>query len=175
MVHANTPIDSVQRFVGKIELGIIPHVIDTVVFVKDGQIQNVYSLLLTVKVPSGMTEQDLARPVVQISDFETGLPRYEIYTFGEENVVMPVSESAQTGTAVDRLAEKAVLDAVQRYDPTARVSIVSPGRAQVHVSAQHMARIIGRSGSNVMHLERTLGIKLDIQKHGNSDDKYATP
>ena len=38
-----------------------------------------------------------------------------------------------------------------------------------------MARIIGRSGSNVMHLERTLGIKLDIQKHGNSDDKYATP
>ena len=175
VVHANTPIDSVQRFVGKIELGIIPHVIDTVVFVKDGQIQNVYSLLLTVKVPSGMTEQDLARPVVQISDFETGLPRYEIYTFGEENVVMPVSESAQTGTAVDRLAEKAVLDAVQRYDPTARVSIVSPGRAQVHVSAQHMARIIGRSGSNVMHLERTLGIKLDIQKHGNSDDKYATP
>ena len=134
VVHANTPIDSVQRFVGKIELGIIPHVIDTVVFVKDGQIQNVYSLLLTVKVPSGMTEQDLARPVVQISDFETGLPRYEIYTFGEENVVMPVSESAQTGTAVDRLAEKAVLDAVQRYDPTARVSIVSPGRAQVHVT-----------------------------------------
>ena len=53
------------------------------------------------------------------------------FTHGEENVVMPVSESAQTGTAVDRLAEKAVLDAVQRYDPTARVSIVSPGRAQV--------------------------------------------
>ena len=117
VVHANTPIDSVQRFVGKIELGIIPHVIDTVVFVKDGQIQNVYSLLLTVKVPSGMTEQDLARPVVQISDFETGLPRYEIYTFGEENVVMPVSESAQTGTAVDRLAEKAVLDAVSAIRP----------------------------------------------------------
>ena len=64
VVHANTPIDSVQRFVGKLELGIIPHVI-TVVFVKDGQMgQNVFSLLLTVKVPSGMTEQDLARPVV---------------------------------------------------------------------------------------------------------------
>ena len=175
VVHASTPIDSVQRFVGKIELGIIPHVIDTVVFVKDGQIQNVYSLSLTVKVPSGMTEQDLARPIVQISDFESGSPRYEIYTFGEENVVMPVSESAQTGTAVDRLAEKAVLDAITRYDPTASVSIVSPGRAQVHVSAQHMARIIGRSGSNVMHLERTLGIKLDIQKHGNSGNGYDTP
>ncbi|MDI1495311.1 MAG: Type II secretion system protein E [Cenarchaeum symbiont of Oopsacas minuta] len=175
VVHANTPIDSIQRFVGKIELGIIPHVIDTVVFVKDGKIQNVYSLTMSVKVPSGMTEQDLARPVVQISDFETGTPRYEIYTFGEENVVMPVSETAETGTAVDRLAEKAVLDAILRYDPSARVSIVSPGRARVNVSSQHMARIIGRSGSNVMHLERTLGIKLDIQKHEDSGNRYDTP
>ena len=34
VVHANSPLDAVQRFIGKIELGIIPNVLDTVVFVK---------------------------------------------------------------------------------------------------------------------------------------------
>jgi ATPase len=62
VIHANSPIDGIQRFIGKIELGIIPSVIDTVIFVKDGKISKVYQLDLKVKVPSGMTEQDLARP-----------------------------------------------------------------------------------------------------------------
>ena len=57
VVHANTPIDAIQRFVGKIELGIIPNVLDTVIYVKDGEIAKVYSLELKVKVPSGMVEQ----------------------------------------------------------------------------------------------------------------------
>ena len=39
VVHANSPLDAIQRFIGKIELGIIPNVLDTVVFVKNGGIQ----------------------------------------------------------------------------------------------------------------------------------------
>ena len=35
VVHANSPLDAIQRFIGKIELGIIPNILDTVVFVKD--------------------------------------------------------------------------------------------------------------------------------------------
>ena len=92
VLHANSPIDAVQRFIGKIELGIIPSVIDTVVFVKDGQIKKVYALQLKVKVPSGMFERDLARPVIEIQDFESQNLEYEIYTFGEENVIIPVSK-----------------------------------------------------------------------------------
>jgi len=42
VVHANTPIDAIQRFIGKIELGIIPNVLDTVIYVKDGRISKVY-------------------------------------------------------------------------------------------------------------------------------------
>ncbi len=86
VVHANSPIDAIQRFIGKIELGMIPSVIDTVVFVKDGKIAKTYELDLKVKVPSGMVEQDLARPVIEIRDFESNSLEYEIYTFGEENV-----------------------------------------------------------------------------------------
>jgi len=93
VLHANSPIDAVQRFIGKIELGTIPSVIDTVVFVMDGEIKKVYGLRLKVKVPSGMFERDLARPVIEIQDFETQNLEYEIYTFGEENVIIPVSSN----------------------------------------------------------------------------------
>ena len=105
VVHANTPLDAIQRFIGKIELGIIPSILDTVVFVKDGEITKVYELEFKVKVPSGMVEQDLARPVIDICDFESGEFEYEIYTFGEENGIMPVSKKTQNN-GIELLAAK---------------------------------------------------------------------
>ena len=78
VVHATNPIDAIQRFLGRIEMGVIPQIIDTVVFIKNGFINKVLSLKMTVKVPSGMTEADLARPVVVVMDFETGREVYEI-------------------------------------------------------------------------------------------------
>ena len=63
VVHATNPIDAIQRFIGRVEMGVIPQVIDTVVFIKNGFINEVLSLQMTVKVPSGMTEADLSRPV----------------------------------------------------------------------------------------------------------------
>ena len=95
VVHASSPLDAIQRFMGRVELGMIPHILDTIIFVKDGGIKKVYELSLTVKVPTGMTEADLARPLVEVRDFESGQIEYEIYTFGEENVVVPVSNIAK--------------------------------------------------------------------------------
>ena len=73
VIHANSPLDAIQRFIGKIELGIIPNVLDTVVFVHNGDIEKVYDLELKVKVPTGMTESDLARPVIEIRNFENNV------------------------------------------------------------------------------------------------------
>lgn len=87
VVHSTRAIDAVQRLIGRVELGMIPMVVDTVVFIKDGEIREVYSLKSTVKVPYGMREADLARPLIEVLDFETGEPHYEIYTFGEQVVV----------------------------------------------------------------------------------------
>jgi len=92
VVHATNPIDSIQRFIGKIELGMIPSIIDTVIFIREGKVSKIYSLSIRVKVPSGMTEDDLARPVVDIHDFDTGKLEYEIYTYGDATVVIPVEE-----------------------------------------------------------------------------------
>jgi len=87
VVHANSPLDAIQRFIGKIELGIIPNVLDTVVFVKDGRISKVYELELKVKVPSGMIEQDLARPVIEVRNFEDHTLEHEIVIHQEQLLV----------------------------------------------------------------------------------------
>jgi len=47
-------------------------------------------LQLTVKVPEGMESEDLARPVIIVTSFLTKEVEYEIYTFGEQIVVMPL-------------------------------------------------------------------------------------
>jgi len=92
VVHATNPIDAVQRFINKVELGMIPQIIDTVIFIKDGEVNKVLELVMKVKVPTGMTEADLARPVVEVRDFETGELEYEIYTYGEQTVVVPIKQ-----------------------------------------------------------------------------------
>ena len=92
VTHASRAIDSIQRLIGRVELGIIPHIVDTVIFIRKGNIEKIYDLKMTVKVPHGMKEQDLARPVVEVRDFETGKAEYELYCYGEEIVVIPVED-----------------------------------------------------------------------------------
>ncbi|PSH02325.1 MAG: ATPase, partial [Nanohaloarchaea archaeon QH_8_44_6] len=78
VVHASKAVDAVQRLVGRVELGMIPEVCDTVIHVENAEVAKVYKIELTVKVPEGMMEEDLARPVIQISRFENGKPEYEV-------------------------------------------------------------------------------------------------
>ena len=130
-----------------------------------GRIQKVYEIRLTVKVPSGMAEADLARPLVEVRDFESGTVEYEIYTYGEENVVVPVIEanSPISDNPMFRLAESRIKDVIRRFDPEALdISILSNNRAQVLVNKNVVPRIIGKGGSTVSELEKILGIKLDV-------------
>jgi len=168
VIHANSPIDAIQRFIGKIELGIIPSVIDTVIFVKDGNIAKVYELELKVKVPSGMFEQDLARPVIEIRDFEDNTLEYEIYTFGEENVIVPVSKKVKK-FGIEKLAEDRIQETFRRFDPNAEVEILSDNRIKVMVSKQNIPSIIGRGGSTINDLEKMLKVHIDVVEKELSD------
>ena len=166
VVHASSPLDAVQRFIGRVDLGMIPHILDTIIFIRDGKIEKVYDVLLTVKVPTGMTEADLARPLVEVRDFESQAIEYEIYTYGEENVVVPISElktSAQSDNVIKKLAESKIKDTIRRFDPDADINIISDNRVQVKVSKDVIARIIGKGGSTVSELERILGMKIDVE------------
>ncbi len=167
VVHANSPLDAIQRFIGKIELGIIPNVLDTVVFVKDGKIEKVYDLELKVKVPTGMTESDLARPVIEIRNFENNALEHEIYTFGEENVIVPIGQKAKK-VGIEKLAEDKIRDTFRRYDPDAQVEIISDNRVKVLVDQSAIPSIIGRGGSNISDIEKQLNIHIDVVERGTS-------
>ena len=97
VIHATKPIDAIQRFVGRVELGMIPQIIDTVIFIENGAVAKVLDLQLKVKVPTGMTEADLSRPVVEIRDSETGALEYEMYVYGEQTVVVPIKKKPEFG------------------------------------------------------------------------------
>ncbi|MDQ5863670.1 MAG: KH domain-containing protein, partial [Thermoproteota archaeon] len=167
VVHASSPLDAIQRFMGRVELGMVPHILDTIIFVRDGSIKKVYELTLTVKVPSGMTEEDLARPLVEVRDFESGAIEYEIYTFGDENVVVPVSKltktTGQTESGVRKLAQSKIMDVMRRFDPGAEVNVISDNKVQVRVSKEAAPRVIGKGGSTVSELEEMLGVKIDVE------------
>ena len=161
VIHANSPLDAIQRFIGKIELGIIPNVLDTVVFVNNGDIEKVYDLELKVKVPTGMTESDLARPVIEIRNFENNDLEHEIYTFGEENVIVPVQQHDEK-VGIEKLAEDKIKDYFQRYDSNAQVDILSNNRVKVSVHEDCIASIIGRGGSNIDEIEKFLKVHIDV-------------
>ncbi len=165
VVHASSPIDAIQRFIGRVELGMIPHLIDTVIFVKAGNIERVLDLLLTVKVPTGMTEEDLARPVVEVRDFETSDLLYEIYTFGEENVVVPVKELRRTAAGRGRggtsSAEK-LLEIVRSIDPDAEVEI-SGSRATISIARENVPKLLGAGGERLAEIERESGLRISVR------------
>ena len=161
VIHANSPLDAIQRFIGKIELGIIPNVLDTVVFVNNGDIEKVYDLELKVKVPTGMTESDLARPVIEIRNFENNVLEHEIYTFGEENVIVPVQKRGEK-VGIEKLAEDKIKDYFHRYDSGAQVEILSENRVKVSVHEDCIASIIGRGGSNIDEIEKFLKVHIDV-------------
>jgi len=161
VVHASNAIDAIQRFIMRTELGMIPHIIDTVIFIKEGEIKKVYELSLVVRVPTGMTEADLARPIVEIRDFETGKLEYEIYTFGEENIIVPVV--AAEVSPLKKLAAQRILQEIERFDPKAQVELVSDTKAIVRVENEIIPKLIGKEGNTISAIEKKLGIHIEVE------------
>ncbi|MEM0122998.1 MAG: ATPase, T2SS/T4P/T4SS family, partial [Conexivisphaerales archaeon] len=145
VVHSSSPIDAVQRLIERIDIGITPRIVDTVIFVMNGKIKSVYELGLSVRVPTGMTSDDLARPVVEVRNFENKKLEYEIYMYSDERVVVPVSDQK------DRIEEL-----VSQYDREATVEV---GKKSVIIRANRdaLGRLIGKNGENIDRLEREIG------------------
>ena len=68
VTHANSALEAIQRLIGKVELGLVSQVLDTIIHVEAGQIEQVMELRMTVKPPTGMQEE-LARPVIEVVEF----------------------------------------------------------------------------------------------------------
>lgn len=163
VVHATRGIDAIQRFIGRVELGVIPQVVDTVVFIDRGIIEKVYDIDFTVKVPQGMTESDLARPVIVVRDLESGKPEYEIYTFGEQVVVMPVAlekKAKASWKALEREIKREVAKYARGY---AEVQMLGDRNAIVRVKEKDIPAILGRGGRTIDQIESAVGVHIDVR------------
>jgi len=162
VVHANKPIDALQRLLGRVDLGMIPQVVDTVVFIEKGEVTKVLDVEFVVKVPTGMVEADLARPVIVVKDFETGLAEYEMYTYGEEIVVMPVSKDGKKPSwkLASREIEKEISHHVRG---PFKVEMLTDSSAVIHVPQDEAARVIGKAGKNIDQIEKSLGLHIDVR------------
>ncbi len=166
VVHATEPIDSIHRFIGKIELGLIPQILDTILFVREGKIQKVLTLRPTVRTPTGMTEADLARPIIEVLDFETQEPEYEIYTYGEQTVVINLKElngKKEEENKIKALAKKQLEKSLKKYIKNPIIEIISPNRAVLRVKEEDIPKIIGKKGKKIAELEEKVGINLSVE------------
>ncbi|WP_414837238.1 PINc/VapC family ATPase [Candidatus Nanosalina sp. VS9-1] len=165
IVHASEAVDAVQRLIGRVELGMIPQVCDTVIHIRDAEISKVYKLQLKVKVPEGMTEEDLARPVIQIQNFETEEAEYEIYTYGEETVVVPTSGETEESGA-ERLARKQLEHQLRQYVDNPEIEFISDDHIKLFVDEDDISHIIGKGGENIDRIEEELGIDITVEPRG---------
>jgi len=166
VVHATRAIDALQRLVGRVELGMIPQVVDTVIYIEAGQVHTVYNVTTEVKVPEGLTAEDLARPVIQITDFETGKPAYEIYTFNRQVVTVPLGETDGRESGVDRIAKQEIEREI-RAVARGHVSVELQGQdtAVVYVEERDISYVIGKGGGRITDIENRLGIDIDVRTH----------
>ncbi len=95
VVHSSSAIDAIQRFIGRVELGMLPSIIDTIIFIEGGDISTVLILKMTVKVPHGFRDKDLARPVMEVRNFKSDRLEFEIYNFGNDVVINPIHAKSQ--------------------------------------------------------------------------------
>ena len=167
VVHASRAIDALQRLVGRVELGMIPQIVDTVVYIEAGEVHTVYDVKTEVKVPAGLTAEDLARPVIQVTNFATGTPEYEIYTFNRQVVTVPLSEDDEEAeTGVGRIAKQEIEREV-RSVAQGHVDVELKGQndAVVYVEEHDIASVIGKGGGRISDIENRLGIDIDVRTH----------
>ncbi|MBS3107653.1 Flp pilus assembly complex ATPase component TadA [Candidatus Woesearchaeota archaeon] len=162
VIHAAAPIDSVQRFLSRMELGTIPSVLDTIIYIGKGNIEQILTLRMSVKVPVGMTEADLARPVIEIVNYRTNEVEYEIYSYGEQTVIIPVT-GKKVSKAAHKLAEAQIEAEFMKYAPNVRAEMVNDSRVIVYVPESSKGKIIGKEGQHITAIEKKLGISIDLK------------
>ena len=168
VVHATRGIDALQRLIGRVELGLIPQIVDTVVYIEAGEIETVYDVRTEVKVPEGLMEEDLARPVITVTDFKTGRPAYEIYTFNRQVVTVPLDDAESEESGTERLAKQEVEREIRSIARGhVEVQIRDPNTAVVYVEDDDISQVIGKGGGRISDVENRLGIDIDVRTFGD--------
>ena len=165
VTHANSGLQAIQRLVGKVELGLISQVLDTVIHIEKGKINQVLELKMVVRAPTGM-ESDLSRPVIEIREFPSNRLTHEMFAFGSEIAVVPVSGSNEEGgsPAWKLASEELKREATRLTGISVKYAkFVTDSAAIIYVDDSAIGSMIGPGGEGIRRLEQDIGLKLDVK------------
>jgi ATPase len=190
VLHAVGPQDALQRFSDRIDFGVLPQIIHTIIFVDKGEIRNVYEIGFTIKVPEGMSSEMHLRPVTTIQDYETGELVYEIFKYDGETIVMPVLPSmvasaplkapappkAEEESSSWKTVEKEIQREIGRYtEGYVDVHMLNDNKAVVYIEDKDVPAAIGKGGKNIAAIVSKVGTGIDIRPRSELEKHPATP
>jgi ATPase len=138
-----------------------------VIYIDKGQLAEILHLDLVVKVPEGMMSEDLARPVVQIKSFFSNTLVYEMYSFGEQIVVVPISgdtKKAAKSRGMQKYAKEAIEQKLQQILPCDfLLGIVGTHDINIYIPEMYKARVIGKAGVAIQDLEKQMDLHIHVK------------
>ena len=172
-MHAVHVHDAIQRFLERVGYGLLPQVINTIIFIDRGVISKIYDLGFTVKVPVGMPVEISARPVLTVKNNVTGDVEFEAFRYEGETIILPTSqeEDSPEDEVVEsdekiswKLAEHEIQREIGRFtDGYVNVIMQSDNKAVVYIDEKDVPAAIGKGGKNVAGIVNKLGIGIDIR------------
>jgi ATPase len=173
VVHALEVQDALQRFLGRVDFGLLTQVVNTIFFVTDGEVSRVYELQFGIHVPSGMVGEAHQRPVISVRNQETGSLEFEVYRHEGETIVMPVKREEELKPAPvargeerlpRKLLEKEIQREIGRYTAGyVDVHLISDNKAVVYIEDKDVPAAIGKGGKNVSGIVNKLSVGIDIR------------
>ncbi len=177
VTHANSALEAIQRLIGKVELGLVSQVLDTILHVESGKIQQVLELRMTVKPPTGMQEE-LARPVIEVVEFPSGKLTHEMFAFGSEIAVVPLEGRTSTDLSpIKSMAKQRIVETVRQWvGVDCQVRFSSESSAVIYAPANMISTLVGRGGENVKQLQNELGgMRLSIESFNDMPEGMEQP
>jgi ATPase len=189
-IHAIGIHDALQRLSDRVDFGVLPQVVNTIIFVDKGEITNVYDLGFTIKVPEGMSSEINLRPVTTISDYETGELLFEIFKYDSETIVMPVMRPLAAAAPLKppviqkepaessswKIVERDIQREIGRYtDGYVDVHMLSESKAVVYIEDKDVPAAIGKGGKNIAGIVNKVGIGIDIRPRSELERQPSTP
>lgn len=190
VVHAIGTHDALQRFSDRIDFGVLPQIVNTIIFVDKGEITNVYDVSFTIKVPEGMASEINLRPVTTVSDYESGELLFEIFKYDSETIVMPVMRPVvalpplKTPVMVKepaentawKILERDIQREIGRYtDGYVDVHMLSDTKAVVYIEDKDVPAAIGKGGKNIAGIVNKVGTGIDIRPRSELEKQPAAP
>jgi len=184
VVHAIGAHDALQRFSDRVDFGVLPQIVNTIIFVDKGEILKVYDVEFTIKVPEGMAGEMQLRPVTMVRNYETGELAFEIFKYeGETIVISAPSQQATAETSLKiqaeekedensgwKITEREIQREIGRYsDGAVDVRMLSDSKAVVYIDDKDVPAAIGKGGKNIAAIVNKVGIGIDIRPRSEAE------